>query len=97
LDSDVVIIGAGVIGLAIASELADRKLNIYILEKSESHGMGIGFRNSEVIHAGIYYPPDSLKAKFCVEGREMLYEACEEHTIPYREIGKPNEADLQKR
>jgi L-2-hydroxyglutarate oxidase LhgO len=42
-------------------------------------------------------PPDSLKAKFCVEGREMLYEACEEHTIPYREIGKPNEADLQKR
>ncbi len=72
------------IGLAIASELADGKLNIYILEKNESHGMGIRSRNSEVLHAGIYDPPpDSLKAKFCVEGREVLYEACEEHTISY--------------
>lgn len=63
MDSDVVIIGAGVIGLAIASELADGKLNIYILEKNESHGMGIRSRNSEVLHAGIYYPPGLIKGK----------------------------------
>ena len=56
MDCDVAIIGAGVIGLAIASELANKKLNIYIVEKNESHGMGISSRNSEVIHAGIYSP-----------------------------------------
>lgn len=88
MDADVAIIGAGVIGLAIASELADNKLNIYVLEKNEFHGRGISSRNSEVIHAGIYYPPDSLKAKLCVEGREMLYEACKKHNIPYRKTGK---------
>ena len=88
MDCDIAIIGAGVIGLAIASELADNQLNIYIVEKNESHGLGISSRNSEVIHAGIYYPPGSLKAKLCVKGREMLYEACEAHNIPCRKIGK---------
>lgn len=87
-DCDITIIGAGVIGLAIASELADNKKNIYILEKNESHGMGISSRNSEVIHAGIYYPPGSLKAKFCVTGREMLYETCMKNNIPHKKIGK---------
>lgn len=61
MDSDITIIGAGIIGLAIASELANNNLNIYILEKNVSHGMGISSRNCEVIHAGIYYPPGSLK------------------------------------
>jgi L-2-hydroxyglutarate oxidase LhgO len=87
-DCDITIIGAGVIGLAIASELADNKKNIYILEKNQSHGMGISSRNSEVIHAGIYYPACSLKARFCVEGREMLYETCTKNSIPHRRIGK---------
>ncbi len=88
MDSDITIIGAGVIGLAIASELADNKLNIYILEKNNSYGMEISSRNSEVIHAGIYYPPESLKAKFCVEGNSMLYEICTKNKIPHMKIGK---------
>jgi L-2-hydroxyglutarate oxidase LhgO len=87
-DCDITIIGAGVIGLAIASELADNKKNIYILEKNGSHGMGISSRNSEVIHAGIYYPSSSLKARFCVQGREMLYETCSKNSIPHRKMGK---------
>ncbi len=88
MDSDITIIGAGVIGLAIASELADNRLNIYIVEKNESHGMGISSRNSEVIHAGIYYPPGSLKATLCAEGREMLYETCMKNNISHMKIGK---------
>ncbi len=88
MDADITIIGAGVIGLAIASELSDNNLSVYILEKNESHGMGISSRNSEVIHAGIYYPPGSLKARFCVEGREMLYETCTKNNIPHKKIGK---------
>jgi L-2-hydroxyglutarate oxidase LhgO len=88
MDCDVTIIGAGVIGLAIASEIANNKIDVYILEKNESHGMGISSRNSEVIHAGIYYPPDSLKAKFCVEGREILYDTCKKNNIPYKKVGK---------
>jgi L-2-hydroxyglutarate oxidase LhgO len=88
MDCDVTIIGSGVIGLAIASELANNKLSIYILEKNVSHGMGISSRNSEVIHAGIYYPPDSLKAILCVEGRKMLYETCIKNNLPHKKIGK---------
>lgn len=88
MDSDITIIGAGVIGLAIAAELADKKSNIIILEKNETHGMEISSRNSEVIHAGIYYPPDSMKAKFCVQGRQQLYETCMKHNIPHLKIGK---------
>ena len=88
MDADVTIIGAGVIGLAIASELADSRLSIFILERGVSHGRGISSRNSEVIHAGIYYPADSLKARLCVEGRHLLYETCEENNVPHKRIGK---------
>lgn len=88
MDADLTVIGAGVVGLAIAAELADNKTTIYILEKNESHGRGISSRNSEVIHAGIYYPQDSLKAKLCVEGRELLYEICAKNKIPHHKIGK---------
>ena len=88
VDCDITIIGAGVIGLAIASALSQDEQNIFILEKNASHGMGISSRNSEVIHAGIYYPPGSLKAKLCIEGREQLYETCAKHNIPHRKIGK---------
>lgn len=88
MDSDITIIGAGIIGLAIASELANNNLNIYILEKNVSHGMGISSRNSEVIHAGIYYPKGSLKAQLCLKGRDMLYETCMKNKLPHRKIGK---------
>lgn len=96
MDSDITIIGAGVIGLAIASALANNQQNIYILEKNESHGMGISSRNSEVIHAGIYSPPGSLKAKLCVEGREMLYQICTKKNIPHMKIGKMIIATTEK-
>jgi len=88
MDADITIIGAGVIGLSIASEMADSKQNIYILEKNRSHGMGISSRNSEVIHAGIYYPQDSLKARLCMEGRGLLYEICTNNNLPFKKTGK---------
>lgn len=86
---DVLIIGAGVIGLAIAREISsiyDR--DILVVDKNKSFGQETSSRNSEVIHGGIYYPPNSLKAKFCVNGRHLLYELCEKENIPFRKIGK---------
>ncbi len=88
MDADIAIIGAGIIGLAVAAELADGRSNIYLIEKGQTHGRGISSRNSEVIHAGIYYPPESLKGRLCVEGRELLYAICRDHGIPHRRIGK---------
>ncbi len=88
MDADITIIGAGVIGLAVASELADGKSNVYVIERSASHGRGISSRNSEVIHAGIYYPKGSLKAGLCVEGRRLLYDLCRQYNIPHKRIGK---------
>ena len=88
MDSNVTIIGAGVIGLAIAAELADNNRNIFILEKNRSHGMEISSRNSEVVHAGIYNPPGSLKSSLCVEGRELLFETCRKNNIPHKITGK---------
>lgn len=88
MDADIAIIGAGVVGLAIASELACSGRNLYILEKNSFHGMEISSRNSEVIHAGIYYPPGSMKALLCVEGRELLYDICRDNKIPHKRTGK---------
>ncbi|MDH4232439.1 MAG: NAD(P)/FAD-dependent oxidoreductase [Nitrospirota bacterium] len=88
MDADVTIIGAGVIGLAVAAELSERRLSVYVIEKNASHGRGISSRNSEVVHAGIYYPAGSLKAGLCVEGRELLYELCLQHKIPHKKTGK---------
>ena len=88
MDCDVAVIGAGVVGLAVAAELAASGCSLYVLERSPSHGQGISARNSEVIHAGIYYPPGSLKARLCVEGRELLYETCERYGVPHQRIGK---------
>jgi L-2-hydroxyglutarate oxidase LhgO len=85
---DITVIGAGVVGLAIAEELSRHFKGILLLEKNESHGQETSSRNSEVIHAGIYYPEGSLKASLCVEGRKLLYEACEKRDIPHRRIGK---------
>jgi len=85
---DVAIIGAGVIGLAIASEIAQRKKEVFVFEKNHSFGLETSSRNSEVIHAGIYYPENSLKTKLCVEGKSLLYELCEMHDIAYKKLGK---------
>lgn len=86
--SEVVIIGAGVIGLAIAERLSGYKKEIIVVERHESFGKETSSRNSEVIHAGIYYPADSLQAQLCVEGNRRIYELCEKERIPYKKIGK---------
>ncbi|HVY12596.1 MAG TPA: NAD(P)/FAD-dependent oxidoreductase [Alphaproteobacteria bacterium] len=86
--SECVVIGAGVVGLAVARELAQAGVETYVLERESGFGMGTSSRNSEVIHAGIYYPPGSLKAWFCVEGRGLLYDYCRARSIPHRNCGK---------
>jgi len=85
---DIAIIGAGVIGLALAEALASPKLDVFVFEKHDSFGQETSSRNSEVIHAGIYYPPGSLKATLCVSGKEKLYAYLEKHSLPYNRIGK---------
>lgn len=87
---DVLIIGAGVVGLAIAAELSKQFDNrsILLLERHSKFGQETSSRNSEVIHAGIYYPTGSLKAKLCVEGNPLLYQFCQEWKIPHQRIGK---------
>jgi L-2-hydroxyglutarate oxidase LhgO len=87
---DIIIVGAGVIGLAIAEAVSRTHPNkdIILLEKYEKFGQETSSRNSEVIHAGMYYPTGSLKAKFCVEGNKMLYDFCNKHKIPHQRIGK---------
>ncbi|OZG71517.1 FAD-dependent oxidoreductase [Hahella sp. CCB-MM4] len=85
---DTVVIGAGVVGLAVARALALQGREVMVLESEYSIGMGISSRNSEVIHAGIYYPQGSLKARCCVEGKNQLYQYCDEHRVPYRRCGK---------
>lgn len=87
-DINIAIIGAGVVGLAIVSELAPRHDNVYVFERNSTFGLECSSRNSQVIHAGIYYPPDSLKARLCVEGKYLLYELCRMHGIGYRRSGK---------
>jgi L-2-hydroxyglutarate oxidase LhgO len=84
----ITIIGAGIVGLAIAAELAQTYENIVVVEKQDSFGRETSSRNSEVIHAGIYYPPGSLKANLCVAGAEQLYRLCDCQAIPYKKMGK---------
>ncbi|MYN14584.1 FAD-dependent oxidoreductase [Pusillimonas sp. TS35] len=87
-DIDCVVLGAGVVGLAIARELALAGREVLVVEKTEAIGTGTSSRNSEVIHAGIYYPQGSLKARLCVEGKQMLYDYCAERGIPHKRLGK---------
>lgn len=88
--TDIAIIGAGVIGLALAREFARRysDRSITLFEQAAHIGTGISSRSSEVIHAGIYYPASWLKSSLCVRGREMLYAYCEQRHIPHRRLGK---------
>jgi len=86
--ADITIIGAGVIGLGIAAQVARENREVYVLEKNDSFGQEISSRHSGVIHSGIYYPEGSLKAKTCVAGNHMLYELCEKCGIGHRRLGK---------
>lgn len=85
---DAVVIGAGVVGLAVGRALARRGLETLVLEGADAIGTGTSSRNSEVIHAGLYYPTGSLKARLCVQGREALYAFCESHGVEHRRCGK---------
>ena len=85
---DAVVIGAGVVGLAVGRELALQGLEVMVLESENAIGTGTSSRNSEVIHAGIYYPAGSLKARLCVQGKDMLYAYCAERGVAHQRLGK---------
>lgn len=85
---DAVVIGAGVVGLACARALAMAGREVIVIESNGGIGMETSSRNSEVIHAGIYYPEGSLKVKLCVAGRHLLYEFCKDHHVAHRQCGK---------
>jgi L-2-hydroxyglutarate oxidase LhgO len=88
MDAEITIIGAGVVGLAIAAKITEAHSNVFLIEKHQSFGQETSSRNSEVIHAGIYYTKDSLKARLCVEGKRLLYEYCKKYNVPFNNCGK---------
>jgi L-2-hydroxyglutarate oxidase LhgO len=88
VDLDAVVVGAGVIGLVVARELALGGKSVLVLEKNAGIGLETSSRNFEVIHAGIYYPQNSMKARYCVEGRQLLYDYCASHGVGAKQIGK---------
>lgn len=102
METDVLVVGAGVIGLSIAIAILeqDPAIRLLVLEKENSLGKHASGRNSGVIHAGFYYSPDSLKAKFCASGNQALRQLCKEHGIPIRTVGKvvvaKNERELNQ-
>jgi len=85
---DAVVIGAGVVGLACAYELSKKLDSVVVLEREVGPGREISSRNSGVVHAGIYYPEDSLKTRLCIEGNRRLYAWCEAHEVPHKHTGK---------
>ena len=88
MDANITIIGAGVVGLAIAEKVSEEHKNVFLIEKHISFGQETSSRNSEVIHAGIYYTKDSLKSRLCVEGKWLLYDYCKKYNVPYNNCGK---------
>ncbi len=85
---NIVVIGGGVVGLAVAAELSKKHEGIFLFEKNEKFGQEISSHNSGVIHSGIHYPPNSIKAKLCVKSNPMLYDLCEKNMVPYKKLGK---------
>ncbi len=86
--ANIVIIGGGVVGCAVARAVSRRWSDVFLIEQMPKFGMGASTRNSGVIHSGIYYPPGSLKARLCVAGNRMLHEFCAAHNVPHRNCGK---------
>src|SRR5918911_117673 len=89
-ECDLAVVGAGIVGLAVARELTERhpRLRLRVLEKEDDVATHQTGRNSGVVHAGIYYAPGPLKARLCVEGARLLYERCERHGIVHERCGK---------
>ncbi|MCF8147407.1 MAG: FAD-dependent oxidoreductase, partial [Sulfuritalea sp.] len=85
---DAIVIGAGVVGLAVARAMALQGREVMVLEAANAIGTGVSARNSEVIHSGIYYPSGSLKARLCIDGRAQLLAYCQERGIAHRLCGK---------
>src|SRR5947209_18101331 len=83
-----VVVGAGVVGLAVARALALAGVEVLVLEQAYTIGFETSSRNSEVIHGGLYYPVGSLKARSCLEGRHRLYRYCREQGVPHARLGK---------
>ncbi|KAF9268228.1 NAD dehydrogenase [Marasmius fiardii PR-910] len=90
VEVDHLVVGAGVVGLAIAHKLCEKfpSKSTYVIERHIRAGEETSSRNSEVIHSGLYYPPNSFKTRFCVRGRDLLYQRCKAHNIPHRKTGK---------
>ena len=86
--ANILIIGGGVVGCAIAHALAPRWPDVFLVEQFPKLGMATSTRNSGVNHSGIYYPKDSLKARLCIEGNRLTYEFCAKHKVPFRHCGK---------
>ena len=86
--ANILIIGGGVIGCAIAQEVSQRWQDVFLVEQFPKLGMATSTRNSGVVHSGIYYPKGSLKARHCVEGNRLTYEFCAKHNVPHRQTGK---------
>src|SRR6188768_3950903 len=84
----ILVVGAGVVGLAVARQAAMQGHDVIVAEAANAVGTGTSSRNSEVIHAGIYYPTNSLRARHCVRGRRLLYAYAASHGIPHRKLGK---------
>src|ERR1700694_947615 len=85
---NILIIGGGIVGCAIAAELSKQWQDVFVVERFPRVGMATSTRNSGVIHSGIYYSPGSLKARHCLEGNPLRFAFCEEHTVPHRRTGK---------
>jgi L-2-hydroxyglutarate oxidase LhgO len=85
---EVVVVGGGIVGLAAAAALGRAGRSVVLLEREPGFARGVTSRNSQVVHAGLYYPTGSWKAKLCVRGRELLYERCARHGLPHRALGK---------
>jgi L-2-hydroxyglutarate oxidase LhgO len=88
MDAEITIIGAGVVGLAIAEKSSQVHTGVFLTEKHSTFGQETSSRNSEVIHAGIYYTKDSLKARLCLEGKRLLYDYCRKYDVPFNNCGK---------
>ncbi|HEX2866210.1 MAG TPA: NAD(P)/FAD-dependent oxidoreductase [Ignavibacteriales bacterium] len=100
MDYDFLVIGAGVVGLAQAEILSRNGFRVLVIEKEGKIGTGVSSRNSEVIHAGIYYPPGSLKSRLCIRGKELLYDWCRRKNVAHKNTGKYiiaiNESEMEK-